>query len=169
MAEIKWTTVHPIPWRNTSFTWVPYWIFDIIVNAHKEGDDWRDYTGSYQNIFDTLKQAYIDYTDVDFIESRNGNIHKLSDYTPAAPVVTITPKTKPSSFKVGDPDLDVATLFTVVPSNTAVVLTTADATKASIVANKVHAVAAGDVVITATAGSVTATLTITVTAADPAP
>lgn len=165
MAEIKWTTVHPIPWRNTSFTWLPYWIFDIIAAS----DDWREYTGVYQDIFDTLKQAYEDYGDVDFIESRNGYIHKLSTYTPVDPVVTITPKTKPSSFKVGDPDLDVATLFTVVPSDTAVTLTTADATKASIVSGKVHAVAAGDVVITATAGSVTATLTITVTAADPAP
>lgn len=33
MATEKWTTVHPIPWRNTSFTYLPYWLYDIIVDA----------------------------------------------------------------------------------------------------------------------------------------
>lgn len=86
----QWTTVHPIPWRNTSFTWLPYWIFDIIVKANTDGEDWRDYAETkYKLEFDTLKQAYIDYTDVDFIESRNGYLYKLSDFTPSPGVVPL--------------------------------------------------------------------------------
>lgn len=84
MATEKWTTVHPIPWRNTSFTYLPWWIYDIIVAANAASEDWRDYAeDKYKKEFDTLKQAYIDYTDVDFIESRNGYLYKLSDFTPA--------------------------------------------------------------------------------------
>lgn len=161
MANPIWTTVHPIPWRNTSFTWLPYWIYDIIVKAKVNGQDWRNYAeDKYKPIFDTLKQAYIDYGDVDFIESRNGYIHKLSDYTPA---VTITAKSGAISLKVGDADLAAASLFDIVPSNTTVVLTVDASGNGSIVSNKLHAVKAGDVVVTCTAGSVTATKTVTIT------
>ncbi|MHC5840123.1 hypothetical protein ACYTYC_09980, partial [Streptococcus pyogenes] len=76
----------------------------------------------YAKEFDTLKQAYIDYTDVDFIESRNGYLYKLSDFTPADPVVTITPKTAPADFKVGDADLAATDLFTIDPSGTEMTL-----------------------------------------------
>ncbi|MEG1904017.1 MAG: immunoglobulin domain-containing protein [Bacteroidales bacterium] len=86
MATEKWTTVHPIPWRNTSFTYLPWWLFDIIVAANTAGEDWRDYAeDKYKLEFDTLKQAYIDYTDVDFIETRNGYLYKLSSFTPSTP------------------------------------------------------------------------------------
>ncbi|AAX78759.1 Hoc large outer capsid [Escherichia phage RB43] len=61
MATEKWTTVHPIPWRNTSFTYLPWWIYDIIVAANTAGGDWRDYAEEkYAKEFVTLKQAYID-------------------------------------------------------------------------------------------------------------
>jgi len=159
-----WTTVHPIPWRNTSFTWLPYWIFDIIKDASIKGEDWRDYAeAKYKAEFDTLKQAYIDYTDVDFIESRNGYIYKLSDFTPAAPVVTITAKASAISLEVGDADLAASALFDITPSNTAVVLTVDGSGNGSIVSNKLHAVKAGSVVVTCKAGSVTATKTVTIT------
>ncbi|QFR55823.1 large outer capsid protein [Yersinia phage JC221] len=159
-----WTTVHPIPWRNTSFTWLPYWIFDIIVGANNKGEDWRDYSDAkYKPEFDTLKQAYIDYTDVDFIESRNGYIYKLSDFTPAAPTVTITAKAGAISLKVGDPDLAASALFDINPSNTAVVLTVDTSGNGSIVSNKLHALKAGSVVVTCKAGSVSATKTVTIT------
>lgn len=87
MADTKlWTTVHPLPIRNTSFVWVPYWVFDLIVDAKEEGKDWRDIKNSkYQVELDTLKAAQEEYGDVDFIESRNGYVHKLSKYTPETP------------------------------------------------------------------------------------
>lgn len=165
MATEKWTTVHPIPWRNTSFTYLPWWIYDIIVAASAASEDWRDYAeDKYKLEFDTLKQAYIDYTDVDFIESRNGYLYKLSDFTPAASVVTITPKAAPVDFKVGDADLTATDLFTISPSGTAMTLSVDASGHASIVSGKLHAVSAGDVVVTATSGSVTATLTVNVKA-----
>lgn len=165
MATEKWTTVHPIPWRNTSFTYLPWWIFDIIVAANAASEDWRDYAEEkYAKEFDTLKQAYIDYTDVDFIESRNGYLYKLSDFTPADATVTITPKTAPADFKVGDADLAATDLFTIDPSGTAMTLSVDSSGHASIVAGKLRAVSAGDVVVTATSGSVTATLTVNVKA-----
>ena len=165
MATEKWTTVHPIPWRNTSYTYLPWWILDIIVAANAASEDWRDYAEEkYAKEFDTLKQAYIDYTDVDFIESRNGYLYKLSDFTPAEPVVTITPKTAPADFKVGDADLAATDLFTIDPSGTAMTLSVDSSGHGSIVGGKLHAVSEGDVVVTATSGSVTATLTVNVKA-----
>lgn len=164
MATSVWTTVSPIPWRNTSFVYLPYWVFDVIVSEHSQGRDWRDWFQSYQPQFDILRSAYAAYTDIDFIESRNGYLHKMSDFTPAAPVVTITAKAAATTLKIGDPDLDATAMFDITPSGTAVVLTTLDATKASIVSNKAHGVGAGSTVITATAGSVSAQKAITITA-----
>lgn len=162
MATEKWTTVHPIPWRNTSFTYLPWWIFDIIVAANVAGEDWRDYAEEkYAKEFDTLKQAYIDYTDVDFIESRNGYLYKLSGFTP----VVITPKTAPANFKIGDPDLAATDLFTIDPADAVMTLTVDSSGHGSIVGGKLHAVSVGDVVVTATSGTVTATLTVNVKAA----
>ncbi|QPI17839.1 large outer capsid protein [Pectobacterium phage POP12] len=79
MSE-KWTTVFPLPIRNTSFTWIPYWIYDIIKTESEAGRDWREYQGKYQLEIDTLKEAYNDYGDIDFIESRNGYTVKMSKY-----------------------------------------------------------------------------------------
>lgn len=84
MATEKWTTVHPIPWRNTSFTYLPYWLYDIIVDAFEKGDDWRDYAEEkYKLEFDTLKEAFEDYGDIHVIESRNGKLVSLLSLTPA--------------------------------------------------------------------------------------
>lgn len=157
-----WTTVHPIPWRDTSFTWLPYWIYDIIVKMHKDGDDWRDYADTkYKVEFDTLKQAMIDNDDVDVMESRNGRVVSLLTLTP----VTISAKTAPA-FKVGDPDLVVSALFDIDPVKSAVnaKLTVDTSGNATIVGNALHAVKAGDVVVTATIGDVTEDITVTITA-----
>lgn len=87
MATEKWTTVHPIPWRNTSFVYLPWWIYDIIHTMYMNGEDWRDYSDTlYKKEFDTLIEAYAQYTDIDFIESRNGYLYKLSDFTNDPPV-----------------------------------------------------------------------------------
>lgn len=163
MATTTWTTIHPIPWRNTSFTWLPYWIFDIIVEMNKEGEDWRDYAEEkYAVYFDTLKEAYTEYGDVDFIESRNGYVYKLSDFTPDAPAVTIAPKSPVPAFKVGDADLAASALFDIDPSNTTVVLSIESGTAGSIVSNKLHAVEAGNVTVKCAAGSVSATVVVAV-------
>lgn len=158
---MAWTTAHPIPWRNTSFVWLPYWVFDKLVALQQQGQDWRDYSDvNFDKYFDVLRQAYIDNTDVDFMESRNGYIYKLSAFTP---VVTITAKAAAISLKIGDPDLAASALFDISPVGKAVVLTVNNS-NASIVSNKVHALVAGSVTVTATAGTVTATKTITITA-----
>ncbi|QDH49209.1 capsid vertex protein [Pantoea phage Phynn] len=93
--EIQITRVHPLPDRGTSFTWVPYWVFDVIVKARSEGKDWRTLTGEkYQDWLDLLKEAVDEYGDVDFIESRNGYVHKLSHYEVATPEPETEPETK---------------------------------------------------------------------------
>lgn len=162
--EIEITHVHPLPERGTSFIWVPYWVFDIIVKARAEGKNWRDITDEkYQGWLDLLKEALDEYGDVDFIESRNGYVHKLSDYTIETPV-TLTAKTAPA-FKVGDADLAASSLFTVTPSGTPITLTVDSSGNATIVSGKVHAVKAGDVTVTGKAGGKTATVKLTIAAA----
>ena len=105
MTTEHWTTVFPIPWRDTSFTYIPYWIMDIIRNSQSEDADWRDFTDhQYQNILDTLQEAYEQYGDVSFIESKNGTFGKLSAYTNAVdpdPVPRITVLSTDNSFPVG--------------------------------------------------------------------
>lgn len=164
MANEKWTTVHPIPWRDTSFTYLPYWLFDIIVEANKKGEDWRDYSeDKYKLEFDTLKDAFTQYHDVHVIESRNGRLVSLLSLTP----VTISAKTPPA-FKVGDPDLAPSALFTFDPAKSAenAVLTVDDSGHAEVTPfGFIHAVSAGDVVVTATIGDVTEDVTLTVAAA----
>lgn len=86
MATDIWTTVHPIPWRNTSFLYLPWWIHNILIKAKEEGKDWREYADpQYALQIDTLKQAYVDYGEVNFIESRNGYQYTLSEYTVDGP------------------------------------------------------------------------------------
>lgn len=86
MATDIWTTVHPIPWRNTSFLYLPWWIHNILIKAKEEGKDWREYADpQYALQIDTLKQAYVDYGEVNFIESKNGYQYTLSEYTVDGP------------------------------------------------------------------------------------
>lgn len=164
MATEKWTTVHPIPWRDTSFTYLPYWLFDIIEEAFTKGEDWRDYADEkYKLEFDTLKDAFTQYHDVHVIESRNGRLVSLLSMTP----VTITAKTPVPAFKVGDPDLPPSALFDFDPTKAAEnsVMTVDNSGHATIGSlGFLHAVSAGDVVVTATIGSVTANTTVTITA-----
>lgn len=87
----------------------------------------------------------------------------------AAPAPVITAKTAPANFRVGDADLAATALFDIAPSGTAMTLATDADTFGKIVAGKLHAVAPGDVVVTASAaGAADATLTVTVKAAAPA-
>lgn len=164
MATEKWTTVHPIPWRDTSFTYLPYWLYDIIVEAYEKGDDWRDYADAkYKLEFDTLKDAFTQYHDVHVIESRNGKLVSLLSLTP----VTITAKTPVPAFKVGDPNLPPSALFDFDPSKSAgnAVITVDNSGHAAVDSlGFIEAVSAGDAVVTATIGSVTADTTLTITA-----
>ncbi|BBC78247.1 Hoc-like head decoration [Escherichia phage EcS1] len=164
MAD-KWTTVNPIPWRDTSFTYLPYWLYDIIVKAFKDGNDWRDYSETkYKLEFDTLIQAFEDYDDISVIESRNGNLHDLSNFTP----VTITAKSPVPAFKVGDPDLVISALFTIDPvklGQHAVLSVDASghAVLSSSAVPSVKAVSAGTTVVTCTIGDVSETISLVVT------
>lgn len=98
MATTKWTTVHPIPWRNTSFLYLPYWIHDVITRAYKEGKNWQDYADEkYRLEIDTLKQAYADYGQVEFIESRNGYQFNISQYDVTEPEPELGPMLSPTA------------------------------------------------------------------------
>lgn len=159
----KWTTVHPIPWRDTSFTYLPYWLYDIIVAENEAGRDWRDYSGKYDFEFATLVEAFNKYHDITVIESRNGNQHNLVDYTK----VSISPLNK--SMKVGDPDLVVSALFDVDPvKRGSDLIMTADGTGHAVVVPEkipvVKAVSVGVTKIKVKIGSVEAEATVTVTA-----
>ncbi|QPB08841.1 Hoc-like capsid decoration protein [Klebsiella phage Metamorpho] len=162
MAD-KWTTVHPIPWRDTSFTYLPYWLFDIIVAEHKAGRDWRDYSGKYDFEFATLVEAFNAYDDITVIESRNGNMHDLIDFTK----LTLTGKSV--TLKVGDPDLVSSALFSCDPHKRLldIVMTDDGSGHAKVVKDTipvVSAVSAGVTKITGTIDGVTAEATVTVTA-----
>lgn len=90
--------------------------------------------------------------------------------TVKAPPIVVTAKTAPADFKVTDPDLDAAALFTTTPANSALTLDipTAVPTIATIVGGKLHAVGAGDVTVRATAtDGETGTLKVNVKPAPP--
>lgn len=92
MSTTKWTTVHPLPWRKTSFLYLPYWIHDIITRAYMEGKNWQDYADErYRIEIDTLKEAFELYDDVNYIESRNGYQYSLKNLTIDEPEVLDPP------------------------------------------------------------------------------
>lgn len=75
--------VHPIPWRNTSFMYIGWWVFDEIVKFNEKGLDWRDrsvYEDSrYALDIETVAAAEEKYTDCICMESRNGFMYNASE------------------------------------------------------------------------------------------
>lgn len=76
----KWT-VHPIPWRDTSFTPVGYWVLDEILMQKAMGKNWKTDFASYEYTADvqTLLGALDKYGECLVQDSRNGYIHKMSE------------------------------------------------------------------------------------------
>ncbi|BBC78246.1 tail protein [Escherichia phage EcS1] len=77
--EVLWT-VHPIPWRDTSFTPLGYWVLDEILLQKADGKDWKtDYaTYHYTEEVQTILEAFNAMGEVEIQDSRNGYIHKMS-------------------------------------------------------------------------------------------
>lgn len=76
----KWT-VHPIPWRDTSFTPIGYWVLDEILYQKDLGKDWKtDYADyKYSAEVQTLLKAFNENGECEVQDSRNGYIHKMSE------------------------------------------------------------------------------------------
>lgn len=160
--------------------------FTVVANNGKAGDKtgltykwqiqkgtgaWGDVTGGTGGDAATFTTAATAIAD-------NGNKYKVIvtnadgntvESTPVAltvaastPAVTITPKTAPADFRVGGTDLEASDLFTIDPAGTAFTIATDKDDFAKIVSKKLRPVAPGTVKVTATAGSVTATLDVVV-------
>lgn len=76
VLESKWYVV-PLDYRDTSFTWIGYWVLDEI----RSNSDWfTNYqTLKYKDEIETIVKAFNDYGEVELMESRNGRILKVSD------------------------------------------------------------------------------------------
>ena len=76
----KWT-VHPIPWRDTSFTPIGYWVLDEILYQKAQGKDWKtDYADyKYSEEVQTILKAFVENGECEIQDSRNGYIHKMSE------------------------------------------------------------------------------------------
>lgn len=76
--------VHPIPWRNTSFTWIGWWVFDEIVKFNEAGLEWRDRavysTSKYARDLETIAAAEEKYSDCTCMESRNGFMYQSKEF-----------------------------------------------------------------------------------------
>lgn len=74
--------VHPIPWRNTSFMYLGWWVFDEIVGLNEKDIDWRDpetyATCKYAKDIETVAGAEEKYGDCICMESRNGFLYDAS-------------------------------------------------------------------------------------------
>lgn len=79
VLEARWT-VHPIPWRTTSFTPLGYWVLDEILYQKAQGNDWKtDYaTYKYSADVETILKAFNENGECEVQDSRNGYIHKMS-------------------------------------------------------------------------------------------
>lgn len=80
IADPLWT-VHPIPWRSTSFTPLGYWVLDEILYQKALGKDWKtDYADyKYSREVQTLIDAFNDNGECEVQDSRNGYIYKMSE------------------------------------------------------------------------------------------
>lgn len=67
----------PLGYRNSSFTWIGYWVIDEI----EANPTWfTDYsTLKYKDEIETIVKAFNDYGEVELMESRNGRVLKVSD------------------------------------------------------------------------------------------
>lgn len=69
--------VHPLPWRESAYIWIGWWVMDEIQRITKEGKDWRLATpddSKYYCHIALLAKMLEDYDEVDVQESRNGYI-----------------------------------------------------------------------------------------------
>lgn len=80
LVDPLWT-VHPIPWRSTSFTPLGYWVLDEILYQKALGKDWKtDYADyKYSEEVQTLIDAFNKNGECEVQDSRNGYIHKMSE------------------------------------------------------------------------------------------
>ena len=76
--------VHPIPWRNTSFIYIGWWVFDEIVKFNEQGLEWRHRdvysTSKYANDLETIAAAEEKYSDCTCMESRNGFMYNSKEF-----------------------------------------------------------------------------------------
>lgn len=79
--ESAWE-VHPLKYRDSSFTWVGYWVIDEI----NSNPNWYDNPSElkYADEVKTLLAAFDEHGEVEIQESRNGRIIKMSDLVAAA-------------------------------------------------------------------------------------
>lgn len=70
--------VHPLAFKNTSFTWIPYWIYDWM----KANPNWRSTPDQspWPIVTYSIDKAVTDYGDCLMQESRNGYIYKASTF-----------------------------------------------------------------------------------------
>lgn len=71
--------VHPLAFKNSSFSWVPYWVHDWMV----ANPTWRQSPAEspWPIITYSIDQAVEQYGECLMQESRNGYIYKASAYT----------------------------------------------------------------------------------------
>lgn len=76
--------VHPIPWRQTSFIYIGWWVFDEIVKFNEAGLEWRErdvYSQSkYAKDIETIAAAEEKYSDCICMESRNGFMYNSLEF-----------------------------------------------------------------------------------------
>ncbi|AAQ81490.1 capsid and scaffold protein [Aeromonas phage SW69-9] len=70
--------VNPLEFKNSSFTWLPYWIHDWM----KANPAWRDdpVNSPWPKVTYAIDKAVTDYGDCLMQESRNGYIYKASQF-----------------------------------------------------------------------------------------
>lgn len=79
-----WRYVHPIPWRNTSFMYLGWWVFDEIVKFNEAGLEWRERhvyeTSKYARDLETIAAAEEKYSNCICMESRNGFMYNSKEF-----------------------------------------------------------------------------------------
>lgn len=68
--------IHPLPWRNTGFMYLGWWILNEIQKAKELGLDWKTEFDKleYSDSLETLSIMFSNYDEVEVQESRNGYI-----------------------------------------------------------------------------------------------
>ncbi|QOI66389.1 hypothetical protein [Erwinia phage FBB1] len=68
--------IHPLPWRNSGFIQVGWWVINEIHRAGELGIDWKTAPDplKYKKELLTLAKMFEDYDNVEVQESRNGYI-----------------------------------------------------------------------------------------------
>lgn len=68
--------IHPLPWRETAYLWIGWWVMDEIQKAKDLGLDWKTEFDklNYSKDLETLAIMFDNYEHVNVQESRNGYI-----------------------------------------------------------------------------------------------